>query len=99
VVVHVEADEDDFDRIESCCIDVDRAVRQRMGVGSRPTPQAVRPPAAAAPPVRTTPPALAIPPMRADVREPPRSREDSGVPGWVWVMLALAILSVLAGLR
>ncbi len=87
VVIHVEADEDDFDRIEARCIEVDREVTRRTGIGrqasggERPMPRPVPTPA----------------PMHADVRA--TAPRPSGIPSWIWVVVALIVLYALASAR
>lgn len=86
VVVHVEADDADFDRIESRCIEIDREVTRRAGIGARAMP---RPSCPQAP--------LPSPVSRGSANPPPaRTSGRPGVPAWVWVVLVLVVLYWLA---
>lgn len=82
VVVRVEADEEAFDQIESRCIEIDREVTRRVGIGSRATPRPVRSSSSSAAPKASDP--------VATERVPPSSGWD--IPAWVWGLVALAVL-------
>lgn len=86
VVLHVEADETDFDRIEARCIEIDREVTRRTGIGTRAMPKSSAP---------RMP--LPSPVSKGSVSTAPtRASDKSGVPGWVWVVLVLVVLYWLA---
>ena len=82
MVIHVEADEDDFDRIEARCSEVDREVTRRTGIGRQVSGGE-----------RTMPSPVPTPaPMYADVRAP--APRPSGIPAWIWVIVALSLIHI-----
>ena len=86
VVLHVEADETDFDRIEARCIEIDREVTRRTGIGTRATPKPSSPRA----------PSPLPPPKNSVSTVLTRTPSRSGIPGWVWGVLILVVLYWLA---
>lgn len=82
IVIRVEADEEAFDQIESRCIEIDREVTRRVGVGSRAAPRPVTPSPCSPAPKASAP--------IAGERMPSSSGWD--IPAWVWGLAALAAL-------
>lgn len=85
VVIHVEADEDDFDQIEARCIEIDREVTRRAGIGVRSMQKS---PALgdSTSATRSGNAAYAAPVQVGN------SPSRSGVPGWVWWIVILVAL-------
>lgn len=86
VVIRVDADEEAFDQLEARCREVDREVTRR--IGGQPLARKVASPL----PTASSPEAPVI-----DVRnEAPRRADQNGIPGWVWVAIAITLLIWLA---
>lgn len=80
VVIRVEADENDFDKIESRCTEVDLEVKRRVGIGGRTSPKSA--------PRRSPSPA-----PNDDVSvERTRTPAGQGMPGWIWVVGSVILL-------
>ena len=87
IALRIERDEDDFDRLETRCIEVNRDVERRLASGTK------TPPARPASPPPRKPAVPALPPQwtqpRANVETASKS---SGIPGWVWIVVAVLAL-------
>lgn len=87
IAIRVDGDEDDFDRLESRCIEVNRDVERRIGIGGKPQAKAV---------TQSTPGKPAAPALPArwteSSDEPARPEKSPGIPGWVWVALVIVAI-------
>lgn len=88
IALRIERDENDFDCLETRCIEVNRDVERRLAIGGR-TQQAT--------PSRTRPQMPDPPAIPALWIQPQASAETSatpsGIPGWVWIVaIALTLL-------
>lgn len=95
IALRIERDEDDFDRLESRCIEVNRDVERRLAVGGRTQPAIASRPSSRPPPRKpprkpdgpALPPQWTRPQAGADV---PAKR--FGSPSWVWIVVAALAL-------
>lgn len=91
IALRIERDEDDFDRLESRCIEVNRDVERRLAVGGRTQPAIPSRPSSRPP--RWKPDGPALPPQWTQPQagaEAPAKR--FGGPTWVWIVLAALAL-------
>lgn len=86
VVIRVEGDERDFDQLETRCIEVNREVERRVGIGAR-----VQAATAPRPTPQKTPPQLR--PQRFEPQlQSTKPAKSIGIPGWVWVAVAIGVI-------
>lgn len=87
IALRIERDEDDFDRLESRCIEVNRDVERRLAIGSRSPPDrpAVRPRRES----EVQPPPSLWTEAQAGAKPP---TAPSGIPGWVWIVGLVLVL-------
>lgn len=87
IAIRIEGDEDDFDRLEARCIEINREVEKRIGIGSK--SQA----AATSPAPRRKPTAPSLPPQWTQSRhEPAKPATSFDIPGWVWAVVVIVVI-------
>ena len=87
IAIRIVRDDDDFSRLESRCIEVNREVERRLAIGSR------SPPDHPAVQTRREPEVQALPSLWTQPQsgaEP--STAPSGIPGWVWIVALVLVL-------
>ena len=91
IALRIERDEDDFNRLESRCIEVNREVERRLAIGGRTQPPIPSRPPPLPPPQKPDGPALppqwALPQAGVDAPD-----KRLGSHSWVWVVLAALAL-------
>lgn len=87
VAIRIEGDEDDFDELDARCIEVNREVERRMGIGSR----TQAPVTSHAPSQKPAAPSL--PPQWTESQhEYAKPAKPPGIPGWVWVAAVIVVI-------
>ena len=91
IALRIERDVDDFDRLESRCIEVNRDVERRLAIGGRTQPPIPSRPPPRPPPQkpdgRVLPPQWTLPQAGADAPD-----KRLGSHSWAWVVLAALAL-------
>ena len=91
IAIRIECDADDFDRLETRCIEVNRDVERRLAIGRRTQPAMPLRPASRPPARKPAPPAQ--PPLWTQSQGSTEAKTTpSGIPGWVWVVVAVLAL-------